>query len=90
MRFQRSEKLAKEMRQEAETFSGDQYLNERKRDIAVRNAKKFGCYVLDIGHKDMSLHEIKMLGLTIEEGVNEAIKKSNEAGRTFAENVNSQ
>jgi hypothetical protein len=30
--------------------------------------------VLNIGHKDMNLHEIKMLGLSIEEGVNEAAK----------------
>ena len=55
MRFQRSEKLAKELREEAESF-GTNDVVEKKREIAVRNAKKFGCYVLDIGHRDMSLH----------------------------------
>lgn len=60
------------MNEEADSAS------DRKRDIAMRNSKKFGCYVLDISHKEMSMHEVKMLGVSIEEGVNEAIKKSTE------------
>lgn len=40
--------------------------------MAQRNANKFGCYVLEVGHKEMTMHEIKMLGLSIEQGVNEA------------------
>lgn len=36
--------------------------------------RKFGCYVLEVGHKEMTMHEIKMLGLSIEEAVNEAAK----------------
>lgn len=74
MRFQAAEKLTKEYIEEAETISGDQFQSEKKKEIAERNAKKFGCYVLDIGHKDMNLHEIKMLGLSIEEATNEAAK----------------
>lgn len=37
---------------------------------------------MDIGHKDMALHEIKMLGLSIEEAVNEASKSSG-GGQNF-------
>ena len=31
---------------------------------------------MDLSHREMPLHEIKMLGLTIEEGVNIAVKNS--------------
>jgi hypothetical protein len=54
MRFQRSEKLNKEYVEESDTIAGDQYQSEKRREIALRNSKKFGCYVLDIGHKDAS------------------------------------
>lgn len=44
--------------------------------MALRNSRKFGCYVLDLSHREMSLNEIKMLGITIEAGVNQAVKNS--------------
>lgn len=77
MRFQSAEKLTKEYVEESETIHGDEFVTEKKRELADRNSKKFGCYVLDVNSKDMTMHEIKMLGLSIEEGVNEAAKKSN-------------
>ena len=55
-------------------FGADEYIADKKREMAERNTKKFGCYVLDLNHRDVPLHEIKMLGLTIEEGVNIAVK----------------
>jgi hypothetical protein len=61
------------MRNEAES-GVDQYINEKVRELAVRNAKKFGCYVLNVSKKEMALQQMKMLELTIEEGVNNAIK----------------
>ena len=48
-----------------------------------RNAKKFGCYVMDLGHKECNMHEIKMLGLTIEEGVNSATEAAKTDGKSF-------
>ena len=84
MRFQRSEKLAKEYLDETSSVFGmDEYIADKKREMAERNTKKFGCYVLDLNHRDVPLHEIKMLGLTIEEAVNIAVKKAQEAGREF-------
>lgn len=84
MRFQRSEKLAKDFAEETSSvFGTDQYIADKKRELAERNAKKFGCYVLDVSHRDMSLHEIKMLGLTIEEGVNLAVKAAQAEGKEF-------
>lgn len=80
MKFQAAEKLTKEYIEECETIQGDQFQSEKKKELADRTAKKFGCYVLDIGHKDMNLHEIKMLGLSIEEGVNEAAKAGKYGG----------
>lgn len=84
MRFQRSEKLAKEYLEETSSvFGADDYIADKKREMAERNTKKFGCYVLDLNHRDVPLHEIKMLGLTIEEGVNTAVKEAHEAGKEF-------
>jgi len=57
-------------------------ITEKKKELAGRNSKKFGCYVMDVGHKDMTMHEVKMLGLSIEEAVNEAAKKKN-GGQNF-------
>jgi len=68
--------LTKEYAQASETLAGDQFQSEKAKELAQRNGQKFGCYVLDIGHKDM-IDEIKMLGLSIEEGVNIAAKKAN-------------
>lgn len=53
--------------------------------MAIRNQRKFGCYVLDLSHREMPLHEIKMLSLTIEEGVNQAVKNSEKQGK-FVDN----
>ena len=55
--------------------------------MASRNERKYGCYVLDVSHREMSLHEIKMLGLSIEEGVNEAVQKSKEEGTEFGNSL---
>jgi len=55
--------------------------------MIYRNSKKQGCYVLDVPHRDMSLHEIKMLGLSIEEGVNEAVNKSKSQGKEFGDMI---
>lgn len=57
-------------------MEGDEFVSEKKTELVERNSKKFGCYVMDVNHKDMTMHEIKMLGLSIEEGVNEAVKKT--------------
>ena len=57
--------------------------------MAIRNSRKFGCYVLDLSHREMSLNEIKMLGITIEAGVNQAVKNSKEQGKNF-DNENQQ
>jgi hypothetical protein len=45
--------------------------------------KKHNCYNLSVNHRDMSLHEVKMLGCSIEEGVNEAVKRSWDEGNSF-------
>ena len=52
-------------------------MSEKKKELAERNAKKFGCYVMEVGHKDMTMHEIKMLSLNIESSVNEVSKEPN-------------
>lgn len=82
MRFQGTEKLTREYVEESETIHGDELITEKKKELAGRNSKKFGCYVMDVGHKDMTMHEVKMLGLSIEEAVNEAAKKKN-GGQNF-------
>ena len=46
--------------------------------MALRNEKKFGCYVLDLTHKEMTMDEINMVSLSIEEAVNIAIKNAKE------------
>lgn len=46
LRFQRSEKLIKEYKEEAEN---QDVQSDKKHEIAQRNKKKYGCYVLDIG-----------------------------------------
>ena len=76
MRFQRAEKLTKDYVEESETLHGDDFVTEKKKELAARNAKKFRSYVLDVPHKDMGLHEIKMLALSIEEGVNKAAEQN--------------
>lgn len=57
-------------------FNVDQFIADKKMELAERNSKKYGCYVLDIHHRDMPLHEIKMLGISIQEGVTIAVKSS--------------
>ena len=79
MRFQSTSKLVKETQDQ----DADQYLSDKKKEMAIRNTKKYGCYVLNVNHRDMSLHEIKMLGCSIEEGVNEAVKRSWDEGNSF-------
>ena len=51
-------------------------MSEKKKELMARNMLKYGCYVLDVSHKDLNLHEIKMLGLGIEEAVSECSKKN--------------
>ena len=80
MRFQSTQKLVKEIN---ESESEEQYQSEKKREMMLRNAKKYGCYTLTVNHRDMSLHEIKMLGVSIEEGVNNAVKKAWDEGNSF-------
>lgn len=69
MRFQDAEKLTKDLQKEEDV----DFKSDKAREIAERNAKKFGCYVLNLNFKDIPLHEIKLLGVSIEEGVNEAV-----------------
>lgn len=73
MRFQSAEKLAKEL---AESPDDEGFQSEKKKELMARNNLKFSCYVLDVSHKEMNLHEIKMLGLGIEEAVSECSKKN--------------
>mmetsp|Transcript_7603 Transcript_7603/g.12779 ORF Transcript_7603/g.12779 Transcript_7603/m.12779 type:complete len:335 (-) Transcript_7603:48-1052(-) len=91
MRFQKAEKLAKESYQSsAETFGAEEFQSEKKKDMAYRNGRKFGCYVLDVTNKDVNIHEVSMLGLTIEECVNQALKISKDKGLKFGnDNQNS-
>lgn len=83
MRFQRSEKLAAEYIDDSNVIGNDSLISDKKREMAIRNSKKFGCYVLDLSHREMPLHEIKMLGLTIEEGVNLAVKNAADQEKGF-------
>jgi len=78
LRFQRSEKLIKEYKEEAEN---QDVQSDKKHEIAQRNKKKYGCYVLDIGQKDVkeSLSEMITLGISIEECVNKAVKNTKDS-----------
>ena len=81
MRFQRSEKLAKDYSDAiSNVFGADNYIEDKTKEMAERNTKKFGCYVLEVGHKEI-IHEIKMLGLAIEECVNIAVQDSQDNGK---------
>lgn len=80
MRFQSTEKLVKDYEQEQQSQSDP---SDKKKEMASRNERKHNCYVLDVAHREMNLHEIKMLGLSIEEAVNEAVNKSKEEGKEF-------
>ena len=84
MRFQSTQKLVKEIE--------EQNLEEhdKRKEILIRNSKKHGCYNLMVSHRDMILHEIKMLGVSIEEGVNEAVKKSWDEGKSFGQAAGQQ
>lgn len=86
MRFQSTQKILKEIEADSRLLN-DEFQGEKKKELIYRNSKKHGCYVLDVPHRDMSLHEIKMLGLSIEEGVNEAVNKSKEQGKNFGDMI---
>lgn len=85
MRFQQAQKLVAEASgaSDARVLGGDEVIPEKKRIMLERNSRKFDCYTLDVANRDMSMHEIKMLGHTVEEGANKAVYQAREAGKAF-------
>ena len=48
-------------------------MSEKKREMLHRTSRKHSCYVLDVAARDMPMHEVQMVGFTIEEAVTKAV-----------------
>lgn len=84
MRFQQAEKLAQEGHSDSVVLGSrnDEIISEKKKEQSERYARKHGCYTLDIAGKD-AFDAAKMLGLTVEESVNEAVTAAKDAKNDY-------
>ena len=95
MRFQQAQKLAQEEVSDSVVLGSrnDEIISEKKKEQHERYARKHDCYTLDFSHKD-ALGDTKndygrtMLGLSVEEAVNNAVEASKDNFGPASKNKN--